>query len=346
MSSRRRLRDDISPTRRSARIFFVVPRSSINAAPAALRFNIESLHVDPTLSLWLRRATPCWRRRFPPANSRRRSRGHRARRPAQRLHHQDAGAGARRRQAKRRAYFARRGGRSKGCRSGSRISTAPRACARRRRAASSTISTPTYESTVSANLLRDGAVMLANSTSTNSRWLVERDQRLRPVVSPWRRKALMGSTRRGSCRRLVGRFGGGGRGALVPWRDGDRHRRLHSPAGGIHRHGRIKPTYGRCSRWGIVASLLARSGRADYRTVRDAAIMRARWPAFDAKDTTSVDAQCRTMKRRRRLGEGTAHRRAERISARRTLAEIAALWEQGVAWLKDAGADIARFAAA
>jgi len=88
-----------------------------------------------------------------------------------------------------------------------------------------------------------------------------------------------------------GGFGGGGRGALVPWRDGDRHRRLDSPAGGIHRHGRDQPTYGRCSRWGIVAfaSSLDQAGPIT-RTVRDAAIMLRSMAGVDAKDTTSVDA--------------------------------------------------------
>ncbi len=52
----------------------------------------------------------------------------------------------------------------------------------------------------------------------------------------------------------------------------------------------IKPTYGRCSRWGIVAfRLLARSGRPITKTVRDAAIMLTSMAGHDPKDTTSVD---------------------------------------------------------
>jgi aspartyl-tRNA(Asn)/glutamyl-tRNA(Gln) amidotransferase subunit A len=78
-------------------------------------------------------------------------------------------------------------------------------------------------------------------------------------------------------------------GAAVPGGDRHRHRRLDPPAGGLHRHFGIKPTYGRCSRWGIVAfaSSLDQAGPM-ARDVRDCAIMLEAMAGFDPKDSTSA----------------------------------------------------------
>ncbi|MFM8647047.1 MAG: amidase family protein, partial [Methylocystis sp.] len=104
----------------------------------------------------------------------------------------------------------------------------------------------------------------------------------------------------------------------------------------------IKPTYGRCSRWGIVAfaSSLDQAGPIT-RTVRDAAIMLRSMAGHDAKDTTSVDAPVSDYEKAvglsvkgRRIGVPKEYR-IEGMSP-----EILQFWDQGVAWLKDAGAEI------
>jgi aspartyl-tRNA(Asn)/glutamyl-tRNA(Gln) amidotransferase subunit A len=104
----------------------------------------------------------------------------------------------------------------------------------------------------------------------------------------------------------------------------------------------IKPTYGRCSRWGTVAfaSSLDQAGPI-ARDVRDAAILLRSMASVDPKDTTSVDVPVPDYEAA--LGQGV---RGRRIGVPKEYrldgmpGEIEALWEQGKAWLKDAGAEI------
>jgi len=159
------------------------------------------------------------------------------------------------------------------------------------------------------------------------------------VESPWRRP--------GDNRPLVPGGSSGGSAASVAARAAlsaigtDTGGSIRQPAGFCGIVG-LKPTYGRCSRWGIVAfaSSLDQAGPIT-RTVRDAAIMLRSMAGVDAKDTTSVDAPVPDYEaaigasvKGRRIGVPREYR-LEGLSP-----EIAALWEQGVAWLKDAGADI------
>jgi aspartyl-tRNA(Asn)/glutamyl-tRNA(Gln) amidotransferase subunit A len=104
----------------------------------------------------------------------------------------------------------------------------------------------------------------------------------------------------------------------------------------------FKPTYGRCSRWGIVAfaSSLDQAGPMT-RTVRDAAIMLGAMAGYDPKDSTSVDRPVPDYEaaltgdlRNLRIGVPKEYR-VEGMPE-----EIDALWRQGIAWLKDAGATI------
>ena len=104
----------------------------------------------------------------------------------------------------------------------------------------------------------------------------------------------------------------------------------------------MKPTYGRCSRWGIVAfaSSLDQAGPI-ARNVRDAAIMLRSMASADAKDTTSVDRPVPDYEaaltgdvRGLKVGIPKEYR-VEGMSA-----EIDALWQQGIDWLKAQGAEI------
>jgi aspartyl-tRNA(Asn)/glutamyl-tRNA(Gln) amidotransferase subunit A len=103
----------------------------------------------------------------------------------------------------------------------------------------------------------------------------------------------------------------------------------------------IKPTYGRCSRWGIVAfaSSLDQAGPM-ARTVRDCAIMLEAMSGFDPKDSTSLDLPVPQWEsglssdlKGKRVGIPVEYR-IDGVPA-----EIDALWEQGVQWLRDAGAE-------
>ena len=104
----------------------------------------------------------------------------------------------------------------------------------------------------------------------------------------------------------------------------------------------IKPTYGRCSRWGVVAfaSSLDQPGPM-ARTVEDAAILLRSMAGFDMRDSTSVDrpvpdyrAACGRSLRGVRVGIPREYRVDDMP------ADIEALWQQGIAWLRDAGCEI------
>jgi aspartyl-tRNA(Asn)/glutamyl-tRNA(Gln) amidotransferase subunit A len=199
---------------------------------------------------------------------------------------------------------------------------------------------PTYESTVTAQLWRDGAVMLGklnndefamgSSSETSS---------FGPVISPWRRE--------GSNTPLVPGGSSGGSAAAVAAQlclgatATDTGGSIRQPAAFTGVVG-IKPTYGRCSRWGIIAyaSSLDQAGPM-ARTVRDAAILLTSMSGHDPKDTTSVDlpvpdyeaAAGKSIK-----GMKIGIPKEYRIEG--MAAEIEALWSQGAEWLKAAGAEI------
>src|SRR6187401_930367 len=147
---------------------------------------------------------------------------------------------------------------------------------------------PAYESTVSSQLWRDGAVLLGKTNNDEfAMGSSNETSALGPVISPWRRN--------GSNTALVPGGSSGGSAAAVAARlclgatGTDTGGSIRQPAAFTGIVG-IKPTYGRCSRWGIVAfaSSLDQAGPFT-RTVRDAAIMLRSMAGHDAKDTTSVD---------------------------------------------------------
>jgi aspartyl-tRNA(Asn)/glutamyl-tRNA(Gln) amidotransferase subunit A len=200
---------------------------------------------------------------------------------------------------------------------------------------------PEYESTVSSNLFADGAVMLgklnmdefAMGSSNETSYYGN-------VVNPWRR-------------------GGGDNAALVPGGSSggsasataahlcaaatatDTGGSIRQPAAFTGTVG-IKPTYGRCSRWGIVAfaSSLDQAGPIT-RDVRDAAIMLKSMASVDEKDTTSVDLPVPDYE-----AALTGDIRGLRVGIPKEYRvdgmpeEIEALWQEGIDWLKAAGAEI------
>ncbi len=199
---------------------------------------------------------------------------------------------------------------------------------------------PKYESTVTQNLWDAGAVMLgklnmdefAMGSSNESSYYG-------PAVNPWKAK--------GSDEKLVPGGSSGGSAAAVAAHlcagatATDTGGSIRQPAAFTGTVG-IKPTYGRCSRWGIVsyASSLDQAGPL-ARDVRDAAILLKSMASVDPKDTTSVDLPVPDYEKAiggsvkgMKIGIPKEYR-VEGMSE-----EIDALWQQGVAWLKEAGAEI------
>jgi aspartyl-tRNA(Asn)/glutamyl-tRNA(Gln) amidotransferase subunit A len=199
---------------------------------------------------------------------------------------------------------------------------------------------PEYESTVTAQLWRAGAVMLgklnmdefamgsSNETSAYG-----------PAISPWRRQGeatplTPGGSSGGSAAAVAAR--------LCPAATGtDTGGSIRQPAAFTGITG-LKPTYGRCSRWGIVAfaSSLDQAGPM-ARTVRDCAIMLGAMAGHDPKDSTSADIPVPDFE-----AALTGDIRGKRIGIPREYRmdgmpdEIERLWQNGADMLRDAGAEI------
>ena len=205
--------------------------------------------------------------------------------------------------------------------------------------------TPEYESTVSQKLWDAGAGMLgklnldqfAMGSSNETSYFGN-------VISPWRRKDANGSC--GNAALAPGGSSGGSSAAvaarLCPAATGtDTGGSIRQPAAFTGITG-IKPTYGRCSRWGIVAfaSSLDQAGSM-ARDTRDCAIMLGAMAGFDPKDTTSLDMAVPDWEAAL-SGDLTGKRvgipREYRMDGMD--ADVAASWDQGITWLKDAGAQI------
>jgi len=200
--------------------------------------------------------------------------------------------------------------------------------------------TPTYESTVTSNLWAAGAVVLGKLNNDEfAMGSSNETSHYGPVVNPWRRK--------GSNAKLVPGGSSGGSSAAVAARlcmgatATDTGGSIRQPAAVTGTVG-IKPTYGRCSRWGIVAfaSSLDQAGPI-ARTVQDAAILLKIMATHDPKDTTSVDAPVPDYEAAVNLGvKGLTIGIPNEYRVPSMAAEIDALWQQGVKWLEAAGAKI------
>ncbi len=205
--------------------------------------------------------------------------------------------------------------------------------------------TPTYESTVTQNLWDAGAVMLGKLNCDEfAMGSSNETSAFGPVVNPWRR---LGKDGKPSTDKLVPGGSSGGSSAAVAAdlclaaTATDTGGSIRQPAALTATVG-IKPTYGRCSRWGTVAfaSSLDQAGPL-AKTVRDCAIMLRHMASHDPKDSTSVDAPVPDYEKD--IGKGVKGLRIGipreyRVDGMSTEAE--ALWQQGIAWLKAAGATI------
>jgi len=199
---------------------------------------------------------------------------------------------------------------------------------------------PPYESTVTSNLWADGAVMLgklnmdefAMGSSNETSYYGN-------VINPWRKK--------GSNAALVPGGSSGGSAAAVAARlcmgatATDTGGSIRQPAAFTGTVG-VKPTYGRCSRWGVVAfaSSLDQAGPIAH-TVRDSAILLKSMASVDAKDTTSVDIEVPDYEAA--IGQSVKGLKIgipKEYQVDGMPDEINTLWQQGIDWLKAAGAEI------
>ncbi|MBA3810383.1 MAG: Asp-tRNA(Asn)/Glu-tRNA(Gln) amidotransferase subunit GatA [Caulobacteraceae bacterium] len=199
---------------------------------------------------------------------------------------------------------------------------------------------PPYESTVTANLWRDGAVMLGKLNMDEfAMGSSNETSAFGSVVNPWRSR---------ESNRALSPGGSSGGSAAAVAADlvlgataTDTGGSIRQPASLTGTVG-VKPTYGRCSRWGIVAfaSSLDQAGPL-AKTVTDGAILLTSMSGHDPKDSTSLPAEALDFAsfvgksvKGLKVGVPREYRVADMPP------EIDALWSQGVEWLKDAGCEV------
>ena len=201
--------------------------------------------------------------------------------------------------------------------------------------------TPAYESTVTSQLWRDGAVMLGKLNNDEfAMGSSNETSAFGPVVSPWRRtgdaatQLVPGGSSGGSASAVAARLC---LGATATDTGGS----IRQPAAFTGTVG-IKPTYGRCSRFGIVAfaSSLDQAGPI-ARNVRDCAVLLRSMAGHDPKDTTCVDMPVPDYEAA--VGRGVKGLRIGIPKEYRLDGmppEIQKLWDDGRDWLQRAGAEI------
>ena len=197
---------------------------------------------------------------------------------------------------------------------------------------------PQYESTVTANLWRDGAVMLGKvNLDEFAMGSANLYSCFGPALSPWKKDGkhlVPGGSSGGSAAAVAAQ------GALAATAS-DTGGSIRQPASFCGLTG-IKPTYGRCSRYGMVAfaSSLDQAGPIT-RTVRDSAIMLGSMAGYDAKDSTSVNVAVpdyETMLGKSIKGMKIGIPKEYRMDGMNQ--DILDSWNRGAQILKDAGAEI------
>jgi len=199
---------------------------------------------------------------------------------------------------------------------------------------------PQYESTVTQNLFNDGAVMVGKtnldefamgSSNTTSHY--------GNVLNPWKRDGdasdlVPGGSSGGSASAVSARLCMGATGT-------DTGGSIRQPAAFCGITG-IKPTYGRCSRWGTIAfaSSLDQAGTF-ARSVEDNALLLQSMAGYDAKDSTSAQKDVPDFAS---AIDGNIKGKTIGIPKEYQVdgmpEEIAKLWQQGIEWMKSAGANI------
>jgi len=200
--------------------------------------------------------------------------------------------------------------------------------------------TPTYESTVTSQLWRDGAVLLGKTNNDEfAMGSSNETSAYGPVTSPWRRKGsnaplVPGGSSGGSAAAVAAQLCLGATGT-------DTGGSIRQPAAFAGIVG-IKPTYGRCSRWGIVAFASSLDQAGPFaRTVKDAAILLRSMAGHDPKDSTCSDKEVPDYEKA--IGKSVKGMKIGIPKEYRVdgmPVEIEKRWEQGVAWLRKAGAEI------
>ncbi len=199
---------------------------------------------------------------------------------------------------------------------------------------------PTYESTVSQNMWNAGAVLLGKTNLDEfAMGSSNMTSHYGGVENPWRktgdnRPMVPGGSSGGSAAAVAARCALGATGT-------DTGGSIRQPAAFCGIVG-MKPTYGRCSRWGVVAfaSSLDQAGPM-ARSVQDTAIMLRAMAGYDAKDSTSVNTPVPDYEAAM-IGDIKGMKigipKEYRIDG--TPAEIDQLWLQGIKWLEQAGAEM------
>jgi len=199
---------------------------------------------------------------------------------------------------------------------------------------------PPYESTVTANIFGAGAVMLGKTNMDEfAMGSANLNSFYGPVKNPWKRKKddkilTPGGSSGGSAAAMAARICAGALGS-------DTGGSIRQPASFTGTVG-IKPSYGRCSRYGMIAfaSSLDQAGPIAG-TVRDAAIMLEAISGFDEKDSTSAPKE--TPKFELALGQDIKGLKVgipKEYLSDKLDPEIKKLWEDGADWLKKSGAEI------
>ena len=199
---------------------------------------------------------------------------------------------------------------------------------------------PSYESSVTANLWRDGAVLLGKLNNDEFAMGSSNESScFGPVISPWRRKGsntplVPGGSSGGSATAVAAMLCLGATGT-------DTGGSIRQPAAFTGIVG-LKPTYGRCSRWGVVAFASSLDQAGPFaRNVRDASILLTAMAGHDPKDSTSIDlpvpdyeAAVGKSIKGMKIGVPKEYR-LDGLAP-----EIDRLWQQGAQWLTAAGAEI------